>query len=287
MIRRTFPLGFGLVAAFVLPLAACDQQDESATSPTPEFESASEELPECCQPDDAIIDRTARAPGEAEPEADLQAPAAIDEATLAPNAPELVAQVGSIQTSVDESINGTLIGQKPFLDLTFTNEDGEEVNLARDYAGQTIVLSTIFTSCPTPTACPRITDDFADMANRLPDELADKVRFVLVSFDPANDTPQVLKIFGRKHGIDFDRVDLLVSDVPTTKRLMIDELSIPIELDAQTGNFANHALMAHVINKDGLIVVERTAGSSAKIAMLLDEAIRAVKLPFVAPDNDG
>ncbi len=285
MIRRTLTLGAGFVAALLLPLAACDQQDDSTDSQTPEFESATEELPECCQPDDAIIDRTAKAPAEAE--SDEQAAVTIDEAILAPNAPELIAQVGSIQTSVDESINGTLIGQKPFLDLNFVNQDGEEVNLARDYAGKTIVLSTIFTSCPTPTACPRITADFAEMAGRLPTELADEVRFVLVSFDPANDTPEVLRIFGRKHGIDFDRVDLLVSDVPTTKRLMIDELGIPIELDAETGNFANHALMAHVINKDGFIVVERTAGSSAKIAMLLDEAIRAVKLPFVAPDNDG
>lgn len=121
----------------------------------------------------------------------------------------------------------------------------------------------------------------------MPAQYADKVRFVLVSFDPANDTPEVLKVFGRKHGVDFDRVDLLVSDVATTKRLMLDELEIPIQLDDESGNFSNHALMVHVINADGFVVVERTAGSSAKISMLLDEAIRAATLPFTAPDNGG
>lgn len=278
-------LSAGFLLAVLLPFTGCDQKDTEAPK-EPEFKSATGETPDCCMPSDESISRTASAET---PDANPANPAnpAEPSETLAPNAAELIGKVGSIQTSVDEAVLGTIIGRKPDLDLTFKNENGEEVNLARDYAGKTIVISTIFTSCPTPTACPRITDDFADLANRLPAELADEVRFVLVSFDPANDTPEVLKIFGRKHGINFDRVDLLVSDVATTKRLMLDELEIPIELDAQTGGFSNHALMVHVINKDGSIVVERTAGSSAKISMLLDEVVRATTLPFVAPDNGG
>lgn len=283
MISTRAILCAGLLMTALASFTGCDRNDSPAP-PTPEFESASGELPDCCASEETPIDRsTAAAEGnEVASEGDSAQPA-----SLAANAEQLRVRVGSIQTSVDDGVLQTIIGRQPYLDLNFKNENGEEVNLARDYAGKTIVLSTIFTSCPTPTACPRITDDFADMANRLPAELADKVQFVLVSFDPANDTPEVLKIFGRKHSINFDRVDLLVSDVPTTKRLMIDELEIPIQLDAQTGGFSNHALMVHIINKDGFIVVERTAGSSAKISMLLDEIIRAVNLPFVAPDNGG
>lgn len=238
-------------------------------------------------PEDEVITRTA--PAEEIPNDVSAAELASGNGSelLAPNVPELVAQIGSIQTSVDPSISGTLIGRKPYLNLDFINEDGEPVNLESDYAGKVIVLTTIFTSCPTPTACPRITDDFADLAARLPAELADKVRLVMVSFDPANDTPEVLKIFGRKHGIDFTRVDLLVSNLQTTRRLMESELQIPIEIDRETGTFSNHALMVHVINADGFIVVERTASTSAKIAMLLDEVIRAASLPFEAPDNQG
>jgi len=270
-------LSASLLLTVLLLFTGCDERAAEAPR-EPEFKSASGETPDCCMPSDDMVSRTARE------ETTGGNPAESSE-LLAPNAADLISKVGSIQTSVDEAVLGTIIGRTPDLDLTFKNENGEEVNLARDYAGKTIVISTIFTSCPTPTACPRITDDFADLANRLPGGLADEVRFVLVSFDPANDTPDVLKIFGRKHGINFDRVDMLVSDVATTKRLMLDELRIPIELDSQTGGFSNHALMVHVINKDGVIVVERTAGSSAKISMLLDEVIRATAMPFVAPDN--
>jgi cytochrome oxidase Cu insertion factor (SCO1/SenC/PrrC family) len=108
---------------------------------------------------------------------------------------------------------------------------------------------------------------------------------VLISFDPLNDTPEVLKAFGRRHGLDLDRIDLLVSDVETIKRLMVRELEIPISIDVENDSFANHALMVHVINKDGYVVVERTAQSSARISMLLDEAMRAAEMVFTPPDN--
>jgi len=279
MIAGKMTLSTGLLLAALLPFTGCDKKDVEASN-EPEFKSAAGETPDCCMPSDDTVAR--RDVGETNEPKPVE-PSEV----LASNSAELIARVGSIQTSVDEGLLNTIIGRKPDLDLTFKNEDGEEVNLARDYAGKTIVLSTIFTSCPTPTACPRITDDFADLANRLPADLAGEVRLVLVSFDVANDTPEVLKMFGRKHGLNFDRVDLLVSDVATTKRLMLDELDIPIEIDGQTGGFSNHALMVHIVNKDGLVVVERTAGSSAKISMLLDEVVRATRLPFLAPDNGG
>lgn len=281
-------LGLGMLAAAALLAVGCDRSESASTDSTaksPEFQSATGEVPECCAPPDTIIRRT---PGETAAEAEAEAASvaeAADEAIFAVNTANLIAKIGSIQTSADASIDGTIIGRKVNFDLEFTNEDGQKVNLARDYAGQTLVISTIFTSCPTPTACPRITADFAEMARNLPSEYADKVRFLLISFDPLNDTPEVLRAFGRTHGVDFDRVDLLVSDVETIKRLMVRELEIPISIDASNDSFANHALMAHIVNADGYVVVERTASSSAKIAMLLDEALRAARMPFTPPDN--
>ncbi len=277
-------LGLGALAAAVLLAAGCDRSESAssdATAKSPEFQSAAGEVPECCAPPETIIRRT---PAEATTEAADPVPAA-NETLFAENPPDLIAKVGSIQTSPDPSIDGTIIGRKVNFDLEFTDEDGRKVNLAKDYAGRTLVISTIFTSCPTPTACPRITADFAEMARNLPSEYADKVRFLLISFDPLNDTPEVLRAFGRTHGVDFDRVDLLVSDVETIKRLMVRELEIPISIDVANDSFANHALMAHVVNGDGYVVVERTASSSAKISMLLDEALRAAAMPFTPPDN--
>lgn len=271
-----------LLTSTLFAVAGCDRSESAST--TPEFKNAAGETPDCCAAPDTVVRRTPREVTAAEGAEDSEV--RIEKPIFAANSAELIAKVGSIQTSIDDGIEGTIIGRKVNFDLDFVNEQGERVNLARDYAGQTLVLSTIFTSCPTPTACPRITADFGEMARNLPSEYSDKVRFLLVSFDPLNDTPEVLSAFGRRHGLDLSRVDLLVSDVETIKRLIVRELEIPITLDLESGGFANHALMVHVVNADGYVVVERTASSSAKISMLLDEAMRAAAMPFTPPDNE-
>lgn len=264
-----------------------DSDEHNHDSDSAFVEATGDEVPACCADEGPIVrDLTAERtedsveePVPSQTESNLSTPEELDS--------ELVAKVGSIQTSVDPDISPTIIGRKVDFDLNFVNQDGEPINLATDYAGKTIVISTIFTSCPTPEACPRIADDFAEMARQLPDELADDIQLVLVSFDPANDTPKVLHLWGRQHDIDFDRVDLLVGEVEELKKLMLDQLEIPISIDPESDRFMNHALMVHVINPEGFVVVERTAKTSATLKTVREEAIRAATMEFIAPESSG
>lgn len=185
-----------------------------------------------------------------------------------------------IQLGVDDKIAGTIIGEKPNLDLTFTNQDGKEVNLAQSYPGKVLVISTIYTSCPLPDMCPRLTADFANLAGEMPDELKDYVQFILVSFDPQRDTPEVLKAFGQQRGIDFEHTDLLRGDIDQTQKLMEDSLQIPLEVNPETNMIVTHAMMLDIINRDGYIVVERTVSTSKPMEDVKDETVRAVLLPF-------
>lgn len=188
-----------------------------------------------------------------------------------------------IQLAPDENISETLIGEKPNLDLTFTNQDGETINLATDYANKTLVITSIFTSCPLPNMCPRITSDFATLGASIPSSLRDDIRLILVSFDPQRDTPEVLKAYGTTRGVDFEVTDLVVADVETIKTLLLDELQVPIDVNPLTNEIMNHAMLVHVISADGYIVVERTAATGASMKHLAEEVIRAATLPF-SPD---
>jgi len=185
-----------------------------------------------------------------------------------------------IQLGVDDKIAGTIIGEKPNLDLTFTNQDGKEVNLAKSYPGKVLVISTIYTSCPLPDMCPRLTVDFANLAGEMPYELKDYVQFILVSFDPQRDTPDVLKAFGQQRGINFEQTDLLRGDIDQTRELMENSLQIPLEVNPETNMIVTHAMMLDIINRDGYIVVERTVSTSKPMADVKDEIVRAVLLPF-------
>lgn len=187
-----------------------------------------------------------------------------------------------IQLGVEEDISFTIIGDKPDLNLNFTNQDGVPINLASAYAGKILVISTIYTSCEKQEMCPRLTADFAELADALPADLRAEVQLILVSFDPQRDTPDALKAYGLKHLIDFEITDLLCGPIDQTRPLLEDALQIPLEVNPETNMILMHAMMLHIIDRNGYIVVERSVSTSGAMEAISREIIRAALLPFDA-----
>jgi len=187
---------------------------------------------------------------------------------------------GPIQAAPDSNITMSLIGRKPNLDLEFTRQDGETINLAEAWEGKTIVLSSIYTSCPIATMCPRLTADFGWLSRQIPGRLREDIRLVLVSFDPMRDTPAGMKAYGDANGVDFRTTDMLVGDVEDVKDLLINQLEVPIDVDPFSNAITNHAMMIHVLNPEGYVVVERTATNDASIRQVAREMVLAATMPF-------
>ena len=73
---------------------------------------------------------------------------------------------------------------------------------------KTVVLSFIYTSCSDVNGCPLATYVLSQVQKRLAkdERTTANVRLVSVSFDPANDTPQVMADYGRhfrRHAVDW------------------------------------------------------------------------------------
>jgi protein SCO1 len=82
-------------------------------------------------------------------------------------------------------------------DFPLTNQDNKRINTT-DFRGKTLVLTFIFTRCPDPEFCPRMSINMSDLEKQLranPD-LKDRVRLLSITFDPAYDKPEVLKKYG-------------------------------------------------------------------------------------------
>ncbi|WP_165065128.1 SCO family protein [Paludisphaera rhizosphaerae] len=81
-------------------------------------------------------------------------------------------------------------------DFTMLDQDGTTRKLS-DLRGSVVVLTFIYTRCPLPEFCPAMDRKFADLARAVSATAsrASHVRLVSLSFDPDNDTPEVL----RKH----------------------------------------------------------------------------------------
>lgn len=78
------------------------------------------------------------------------------------------------------------------------------VRLHEVFDGKTIVLSFIYTSCPDVNGCPLATFVLSQVQERLAsdDSMIANVRLVSISFDPTNDTPNVMAEYGEsfRHG---------------------------------------------------------------------------------------
>jgi protein SCO1/2 len=86
---------------------------------------------------------------------------------------------------------GTLaIGQK-VPDFTLIDQHGHEVKLS-DMAGKIVALSFMYTRCSYAQYCLRLSNNLGIVGHRFPDRLGKDLSLMTITFDPANDTPEVL-----------------------------------------------------------------------------------------------
>lgn len=83
--------------------------------------------------------------------------------------------------------------------ISMTDQDGRAVPTDA-LTGDLLVLNFMFSSCAGP--CPRITQLLVKVRELLPEESRARVRFLSLTVDPENDTPEVLKGFAQKFAAD-------------------------------------------------------------------------------------
>jgi protein SCO1 len=80
-------------------------------------------------------------------------------------------------------------------DFTLTDQEGQAVTLSA-FRGQLVAVDFIYTRCPLPDVCPRLSANFA----RLQKRFAGKMTLLSISLDPEYDTPAVLTEYAHRWG---------------------------------------------------------------------------------------
>jgi len=90
----------------------------------------------------------------------------------------------------------------PVPNQTFVDQDGTSVSLEA-FRGEAVIVTFVYTSCPMPTFCPLMDQNFAKMQAKLKENNnLLKTHLLSVSFDPQIDTPAVMKAHAQKLGAD-------------------------------------------------------------------------------------
>lgn len=131
----------------------------------------------------------------------------------------------------------------------FANQDNQAIKLA-DFQGKPTVVAMIFTNCG--YACPRLTADMRSLEKKMNGN-ADKVNFLLISFDTERDIPTQLKKYAELNGLDKNWT-LLHGDEESVRTIAV-LLNVQFEKD-KDGDFA-HSNLISVLDKDGVLQYQK------------------------------
>jgi protein SCO1 len=140
--------------------------------------------------------------------------------------------------------------------VMLTNQDGKHVPLPA-YRGQVLLLTFIYTRCPFPDYCPRVSGKFAEVYRqfRSDPKLAKRAHLLSVSFDPEHDTPTVLRdyAFSVAHTRDRSLFNLWEFATPRTADLPAMAQFFGLIYKPEDG-LITHNLSTTVIGPDGKII---------------------------------
>jgi protein SCO1/2 len=159
----------------------------------------------------------------------------------------------------------------PFFGLT--NQDGKRVTLDT-FRGQSFVLTFIFTRCPVPNFCPRISQNFSELQEAIKSEngAAGKTRLLSITLDPQFDTPAILKNYAQHQKADPD-----IWTFATGESAEIDHLTQSFAVFVQPeGGTISHGLATALIGPDGT-VIKIWRGNAWKPSEVIDELRRGAR----------
>lgn len=141
-------------------------------------------------------------------------------------------------------------------DFHLINQSGKNISL-HQYGGQTLLLTLIYTRCPFPDFCPRVSHEFAEIDRQLQADATHygKTHLLTISFDPAHDTPKVLRDYGfatasTKNPALFQRWEFAAIP-PTGLKAFADYFALTYQDDAGQ---ITHSLSTAIISPEGKIV---------------------------------
>ena len=133
--------------------------------------------------------------------------------------------------------------------FVLVDQDRKKVALS-DLRGQACFLTFIHTHCT--DACPLILQNRRQVEKQVEPTIGKHIVFLAVTMDPENDTPEVLKAFIQKLGIDTEDLHLLTGDAQTVKKVL-HAYAIGTIREQDTGFIGPHSTVGYAINTKGAI----------------------------------
>ena len=134
--------------------------------------------------------------------------------------------------------------------FSLTSQNGERVSLDT-FLGQPFVLTFVFTRCPVPNFCPRMSNNFEELQATIKGGTGTlaTTRLLSITLDPGYDTPKILSDYAAFH-----HTDPKIWTFATGDEKEIDSLTRAFSVYRQNeGGTISHGLATALINRNGIV----------------------------------
>ena len=144
-------------------------------------------------------------------------------------------------------------------DAVLRDASGRQRRLATLTRGKVTLLTFFYTYCVDEWGCPFAYRTMVGLRERLTERgHADQVRFVSISFDPTNDTPDVLRLYSGhlRSGVGLPWEFLTARGMADLLPLLDDfgqDVSIEKDASGRPTRTINHMLKLFLIDRDGIV----------------------------------
>ncbi len=160
------------------------------------------------------------------------------------------------------------------INISLVNQDSADVNYPGLIKNKIAVIGFIYTHCP--DICPITTHNMQRAEEQLSNDELNKVKFILVSFDPDRDTPSILKMYASVRDMNMDHWELLTGNEKNINKL-INVFDVKAIHDDTTYN-ENGQPNYFIIHTDRISLVDQNGnlrknykGSTAKPEELVND----------------
>ena len=140
---------------------------------------------------------------------------------------------------------------QPVPDFTLVDQTGQRVTLSQ-LAGKVLAVTFIYTSCPLPNYCFRLSNNFGILNKRFAPRMGRDLVLLSITFDPVHDQPQVLARYAATWKADPKSWHFLTGSLPGVKAVC-QQLGLRFWQDE---GLLTHSLHTLVIDRHGRLAAD-------------------------------
>ena len=145
-----------------------------------------------------------------------------------------------------QSLSKILAVGQPVPDFNLLDQNQQKVRLSQ-FAGKVVAISFMYTRCPFPNYCFRLSNNFGLVQKRLRDQMGKQLILLSITFDPAHDKPEDLAKYGEIWHADPKAWHLLTGSPPDVQKVC-HQFGMDFWLDE---GLMIHALHTVIIDRKG------------------------------------